>query len=695
MPSRDGRPAWLRSLLEWNLLLPAYGVLGFGVLLLYAVGPLGATAHAAEYTAVGMLAVAAGAVGATRQPPRQAAPWLCLTAGLALLVAGDAVYNISSLLGHTPATPSVPDWLYFAGYAFATAGLVVLLRRSHAVAGAATITDGLVVTLAFGTVIAAPLTGVFTEWGSHPLSERLVLAAYPTLDVLLLALLARFVLAHALRSAWVPLLAFGFGGLLLADLVWVNNPTGYALGEWADYGWLVGYLLWGAAALHPSVRDRTEGGKLERSAPYHRFVILAVPATTFAVLMALEAAVGHHVDTDEGVATSVLLLLLLARLGISTHRLDEVVRRLSRSEERFRRVFADAPAGMALVGVDGRIVSTNAALAALARVDGSSIPGRRFLEFVWPEDTARYEQSFATLLGDGFVGPVERRFRADDGSEVWVLMSASLLADDRDPLVVVQLQDVSESRRLAAELAVRNGQLEEADRLKDELISVVSHDLRTPLTSIIGYLELATADDGGELSDERRGYLDVVQRNAHRLHRLVEDLLFVSRAEAGTVHLDVEPVDLTRLVRDAVDAAIPSAGAGAVELAWHGQDGAVVGDPHRLAEMIENLVSNAVKFTPEGGRVDVDVESRPDCVVVRVRDTGPGLTELEQARIFDRFFRGERAEGLPGAGLGLSIVKAIVDAHGGTIRVQSASGAGATFEVELPRSGPVAAAAAA
>jgi signal transduction histidine kinase len=225
--------------------------------------------------------------------------------------------------------------------------------------------------------------------------------------------------------------------------------------------------------------------------------------------------------------------------------------------------------------------------------------------------------------------------------------------------------------------------LREQNRLKDELISVVSHDLRTPLTSIMGYLELALADDTDQ--ETARDFLEVVKRNTSRLHRLVEDLLFVSRVQSGREALDLDAVDVGALVEETVAAAVPSAdGAEVILQAVVLSHDTLLLDAHRIAEVLENLLSNAVKFTPPGGRVDVWTGREVDELVLRVSDTGVGIAPEDCAHLFDRFFRATGAEGVPGAGLGLSIVKAIVEAHDGSVSVSSEIGAGTTFEVRLP-----------
>ena len=226
----------------------------------------------------------------------------------------------------------------------------------------------------------------------------------------------------------------------------------------------------------------------------------------------------------------------------------------------------------------------------------------------------------------------------------------------------------------------------EADRLKDEFFALVSHELRTPLTSIIGYLEIVLEDED-LLHPAGRRYLDIVERNSRRLHRLVGDLLFVAQVEAGRLSLDRTVIPLERIVHECVDAARPRAEENEVALRVRiDAAGSCHGDGDRLGQMLDNLISNAVKFTPEGGHVDVRFTRARDRAVVEVRDTGVGIPADEQGRLFQRFFRSTTAteRAIPGVGLGLTISRAIVEAHGGTIDFESEEGRGTTFRVELP-----------
>jgi signal transduction histidine kinase len=251
-------------------------------------------------------------------------------------------------------------------------------------------------------------------------------------------------------------------------------------------------------------------------------------------------------------------------------------------------------------------------------------------------------------------------------------------------LLIWQFELQRRSGRIDRDNAARS---QELGRLREALIATVSHELRTPLTSIIGYLALLDDAETTNFTSEQKSFLTIVQRNADRLHDLVGDLLLVAEADDGRLALDIQEVDLDEIAATCVESSQPAAGARQIELTLsRGAAQRIHGDPVRLGQMMDNLVSNAIKFTPAGGRVAVRTELSVDSVLFEVSDTGPGISVPDQAHLFERFFRTRSAidQAVKGTGLGLAITKAIVDAHHGSISVDSSLGRHTTFRVLLP-----------
>jgi len=255
-------------------------------------------------------------------------------------------------------------------------------------------------------------------------------------------------------------------------------------------------------------------------------------------------------------------------------------------------------------------------------------------------------------------------------------------------LVIIRMGVILDAvDRIRSRLAQKNEELVEADRLKDEFIALVSHDLRTPLTSIIGYVELALDDEGAPLDEERRRYIEVVARSSDRLLRLVDDLLLAARLQSGRFMLNLDETDLESIAAETLDDIHARAQLKGVSLVL-AADGPIriECDRRRVLQLLDNLVSNAVKFTPEGGRVDVRVERTLTGAAVEVCDTGVGIGAGEEERIFERFYRSATAvsDQVPGTGLGLFIARAIAERHGGKLVARRRDGGGTMLRLELP-----------
>jgi signal transduction histidine kinase len=253
------------------------------------------------------------------------------------------------------------------------------------------------------------------------------------------------------------------------------------------------------------------------------------------------------------------------------------------------------------------------------------------------------------------------------------------VVDDRGRLLgrVWTLREVTQQREL--------------DRLKDDFVATVSHELRTPLTSMMGFLEMLREGEAGALTEEQRRFLAIVYRSSERLQRLVGDLLFVARLDASGLDLQfANDVSVDDVVRDCVESSSALARARELELSAD-LDGVppVRADRERLSQLVSNLISNAIKFTPAGGRIAARTSVDETAAVIEVEDSGVGIPEAEQDRLFQRFFRSSTAteQAIPGTGLGLVISKAIAEAHGGGVSVRSRPGEGTCFRVTLPLGG--------
>jgi PAS domain S-box-containing protein len=333
--------------------------------------------------------------------------------------------------------------------------------------------------------------------------------------------------------------------------------------------------------------------------------------------------------------------------------------------------------GMCLTDQEGEILIANRPLRRL--VGGLGLAGEgpiheRLLSIAErTTEPERYARRMQELAADPFTPSFDEFELGGDGRDFQGFTAPVIDSNEEYLGRVWTLRDVTEQRQL--------------DRLRDALIATVSHELRTPLTSIIGYLELlGTGPD--QLSDEDAGYIEVVSRNATRLQHMVEDLLFLAQLDAGSFSLDLDDADLVELAGDAIEAARPAAEAKNLILTLeHDQPALVSADANRIGQALDNLISNAIKFTREGGKVQLLIENRGSGYALHVTDTGYGIPASEQQRLFERFFRSTTASAhsVPGTGLGLTIAKTIIERHGGSIDFESTEGRGTTFTVSLPK----------
>ncbi len=374
------------------------------------------------------------------------------------------------------------------------------------------------------------------------------------------------------------------------------------------------------------------------------------------------------------------------------------------------------PSAALLVSRDGTIVFANQTAREL--LGGSDAAAGRLLTEVVkdpPEAVGEYLRMWArspTPIPGALTLP-----RRDGGSAVYLAKGALVVprTEDAPALLLVRLdlrdpaspfillsQTIAELRsevtrrretevtlrRTQAELRERAREAEQANQLKDEFLAALSHELRTPLNAIIGWVDLIRS---GTLNEPRKAHgIDVIARNAHMQVQLIDDLLDVSRIVSGKMRLNVHQLDPITAIEAALEAIRPALDAKGIRLqaVLDPQAGPISGDPDRLQQVVWNLLSNAMKFTPKGGRIQVVLQRVDSSIEISVSDTGQGISAEFLPHAFERFRQhdGSSTRLHGGLGLGLSIVKSLVELHGGTVRAESAGpGLGATFVVRFPR----------
>lgn len=267
--------------------------------------------------------------------------------------------------------------------------------------------------------------------------------------------------------------------------------------------------------------------------------------------------------------------------------------------------------------------------------------------------------------------------------QLWRSIDELIITPIEKPELRARIQVLLRVRAQALELQERIEVAQRAVTMRDEVMQMVSHDLRNPLNVVLFNTSLLV-DTASGLEPSQMDQLETMRRAVGQMSRLTEDLLDVEGLESGKIRIEPSRETVESLVQGACEQHLHAAEAAGVTLTCELDDGlpAVHADPSRMDQALGNLIGNALKFTPEGGSVVVRAAPRDDRVRISVRDTGPGLSEADAAQVFDRFWKGETAEA--GAGLGLAIAKGIVDSHGGRVGVEGGTGEGAEFWLEIP-----------
>ncbi len=370
------------------------------------------------------------------------------------------------------------------------------------------------------------------------------------------------------------------------------------------------------------------------------------------------------------------------RQDVTELRRDEA--RLRAAEEQFRLAFENAPIGVAIVAPNGRFLRVNPALCAIVGYPPDELLERSFQDITHPDDVAADVLYVREMLdGTRATFEMQKRYLRRDGSQVWVQLNASLVrADDGRPMhFISQIQDITARRENEEHLRNSENRAQLASKMKSQFLANMSHEIRTPMNGVLGMAELL-ADS--PLNDAQRGHVEGLRAAADSLLVILNDILDLSKIEAGKVDIEVADFDLGKVVRETISLFAVTAQTKGIDL--HSEmtvnDEVVRGDAARLRQVLANLVGNAVKFT-ERGRVVLRVARDGDCIRFDVIDSGIGIPLEAQSRLMKPFEQGDSSttRRFGGTGLGLAISRDLIELMGGDISFMSEPGVGTTFTI--------------
>jgi len=643
----------------------------------------------------GWLLVATAAVTAVvsarrRTPAPGRRPWNLLLAATLSWAFGELLWMVF-LLVPAPPSPNPADVGWYGFAVFSALALRDVARRADA--DRATSRLELVPLVVAVCALVAALVWQKVDRSTAGTAAIAAALAYPVLYVSAALAILQAVATGAVRVHDNPTAAALVAGIVLEAVGFILWCPALIDGSYVA-GTHPSDLIWSLGFVAIALGAATSGRTLVPAAPRHRFGGL-LPGVTFVVLVGVQAwfilddaATGPRLTLAGAVAVVGLSLLLRSDMLRRTQlRLLERERTASAAAEAARleldRFFTLSAGMLGVATMDGRFQRLNPAWTETLGWSVEELQATPFIDFIHPDDVASTLEELGRIRGGAEPLKFENRYRCKDGSYKYLAWTSR--PDTASGLVYAAAHDVTERRRLAADLEATRDQALEASRQKSEFLAMMSHEIRTPLNGVIGMTNVLSETD---LDPEQRSYAETVRSSSEALLTIINDILDFSKIEAGRIELDLVDFDVRETVEEVGEQFAGAAHEKGLELALDVADDLprlVHGDPTRVRQILVNLVSNAIKFTA-GGEIVVSVRAQSgtrDDVDLRfeVRDTGIGIDPVDLPRLFESFTQADSSttRRYGGSGLGLAISQRLADRMGGEIGATSEPGAGSTF----------------
>jgi len=357
---------------------------------------------------------------------------------------------------------------------------------------------------------------------------------------------------------------------------------------------------------------------------------------------------------------------------------------LKKTREELERFFTLSIDMICIAGYDGHFKRLNPTWQKTLGYSTEELIARPYLEFIHPEDREATIQRAENFKTNGNIVTFTNRYLCKDGSYKWLMWNATPFAEQQ--LIYAVARDITEFKQMQEGLVLAKEEAERSNKFKDQFLSTMSHELRTPLNAVMGFSDMLTEERYGPLNDRQRRYVTHINTGGRHLLSLINDILDLSKIEAGRLQLSIESVPVNPSFAEAFDCLRPLADKKSQTLMVQSSlDLSVRADATRFRQVLLNLVGNAIKFTPEGGKIELAAEQLGEVVRIEVRDSGPGIPSEEQQRIFEAFHRLRQSDKTSeGTGLGLAITRRLVELHGGRLGLESKPGSGSCFYFTLP-----------